>query len=101
MLYCLNGNTCMLQDGDTPLHRAASEGFLAVVCLLLSAGADVNATDEASHPPVVTCPFHATLMQQIMSATPFYINVVATTMVPCPNVFTVAAVVHCECPCAP
>ena len=36
------------QEGDTPLSRAADEGHLSVVQLLLSALADVNQADRVS-----------------------------------------------------
>ena len=50
---CLKGFTlpCVctyLQDGQTPLHRAAENGHIEVVRHLVSSGADVNKADEVS-----------------------------------------------------
>ena len=33
-------------DGDTPLHRAASQGSLEIIKALLNAGADVDAKND-------------------------------------------------------
>lgn len=44
-------------DGSTPLHCATWKGHLAVVELLLSRGADVNATNQNDH--WGTTPLHA------------------------------------------
>ncbi len=45
MLLIKHGATVNIQqkDGSTPLHKAAKEGYLAVVRILLSNGAAVNA----------------------------------------------------------
>ena len=40
-----------LQDGDTPIHLASSDGHVEVVEKLISSGADVNVVDKVS----VTC----------------------------------------------
>jgi ankyrin repeat protein len=39
-------------DGRTPLHHAASRGYLEIAILLIDAGADVNATDEDGERPI-------------------------------------------------
>ena len=44
-------------DGSTPLHCATWKGHLAVVELLLSRGADINATNQNDH--WGTTPLHA------------------------------------------
>ena len=41
----------LLPQGTTPLFAAASEGKLAIVRLLIGAGADVNLCGPASHSP--------------------------------------------------
>jgi hypothetical protein len=38
--------TCLLQYGRTPLHHACSGGHVAVVTVLLRAGAQVDAQDQ-------------------------------------------------------
>lgn len=38
--------SCVLQDGATPLMRAASAGHPLVVAYLISAGANVDGTDK-------------------------------------------------------
>ncbi len=40
---------CILQAGWTALHRAASEGHLAIVTLLINNGCDINIIDKVSH----------------------------------------------------
>jgi hypothetical protein len=40
----------MVQEGDTPLHVAASHKMLEVVDLLLAAGASIDATNKVSVP---------------------------------------------------
>jgi len=37
-----------LQDGDTPIHLASSNGHVQVVEKLISSGADVNVVNEVS-----------------------------------------------------
>ena len=44
------------EDGDTPLHRAASGGHAAAVAALLDAGADLNARDKKGRTPFDVIP---------------------------------------------
>ena len=41
---------CNLQDGNTPLHRAALNGHKEVAALLLDKGANLEALDKVSNP---------------------------------------------------
>ena len=38
----------IVQEGQTPLHKASEEGYYKVVEVLLTAGADVNFADKVS-----------------------------------------------------
>ena len=37
---------CIIQNGITPLYRAAEEGYTEIVKMLLETGADIDATDK-------------------------------------------------------
>ena len=52
MFYLLLIVFVIWQDGSTPLYRAAEEGHLSVVQLLLSAHADVNQASRVSESKV-------------------------------------------------
>ena len=40
---------CIIQDGDTALHKAAWLGYTEIVDQLVSAGADINIVNNVSY----------------------------------------------------
>ena len=49
LLFKLNYCYCTLQSGRTPLYAASERRNEKVVEILITAGADVNTTDEVSY----------------------------------------------------
>ena len=53
LVYSLDNNVMYLQDGQTPLYIASSNGHIAVVQLLLQMFADVSISKKVCHTLII------------------------------------------------